>query len=339
MSFEKEESALKGMDAFVQEHGFQEKSNQYYGMFNDMHMVIKEENLFVCAYLYLDLPKDGRKALRDLEKQMNETGTRYDAKVSIDLEHRGFLKIEIKNTDDALSNLERFLNNCDLLLRPYGREMGLLCAYCRREMQDVKPEYKMENGLVVPVCPDCVNLESADKAKKADNRRTIEQKRMMKGLLGGWIGCLISIALWILAGFGGSFLLDIAFAFVSVALIKRLFERMSKAPNRLNSVTVCAFAMLALLIGSAAGYTVSVNSVNESMREHAAYLISYGPEALEDYQKMEIEAFKNGDYDDITLAYTLKDPYFYKGLIVPAAAILISSFSSDSINLKQRKRR
>ena len=61
--------------------------------------------------------------------------------------------------------------------------------------------------------------------------------------------------------------------------------------------------------------------------------------ALEDYQKMEIEAFKNGDYDDITLAYTLKDPYFYKGLITPAAAILISSFSVDSISLKQRKRR
>lgn len=329
---------MQGIHEFIRDHGFTEKDGQYFGMYNDMHMVIKEE-AEVSAYLYLDLPPEGRKARRDLEMQMNETGQRYDAKVFSDSGHKGFLKVEIKNSDEALSNLERFLDNCDLLLRPYGREMGLLCAYCRREMQDVKPEYKVENGLVVPVCPDCVNLESANKAKKADNRRTIEQKRMMKGLAGAGLGCLISMAIWIFSSIGASFILSIVFALASVSLIKWLFERMSKVPNRMNSVTVCAFAMLALVIGNAVGYTVNVNTYHEAMRENAIYLISYDQEELDAFQKSEIEAYQNGYYDDITLMYTLKDSGFYKSLVIPAVTVLIASFGADSIIPKFRRRR
>lgn len=327
------------MNDFIREHGFTEKDGQYFGMYNDMHMVIKEEDE-ISAYLYLDLPPEGRKARRDLENQLNETGERYDAKVAADSAHKGFLKITVKNNMDAGINLDRFLTNCDLLLRPYGREMGLLCAYCRREMQDVKPEYKMENGLIVPVCPNCVNLESANKAKKGDNRRTIDQKRMMKGIIGAGIGCVLSMVIWFVAGIGGSFFINIIAALISVFLIKWLFERFSKVPNRLTNVTVCAFAMFALILGRAAGYTVNINTYNESMRESAEYLISFGQdEQIDAIQESLIEAYRNGDYDNVTIMAALVNPAFYTSMIVPAAAVLIASFGADSINLKSRRRR
>lgn len=329
---------MQGMNDFIREHGFTEKDGQYFGMYNDMHMVIKEEDE-ISAYLYLDLPPEGRKARRDLENQLNETGERYDAKVAADSAHKGFLKITVKNNMDAGSNLDRFLTNCDLLLRPYGREMGLLCAYCRREMQDVKPEYKMENGLVVPVCPECVNLESASKAKKGDNRRTIDQKRMTKGLIGAGIGCVLSIVVWFFAGIGGGFIINILAALISVFLIKWLFERFSKVPNRLNSVTICVFAILALLIGRAVGFTANINTFNESMRENAEYLITYGTEETDASQETVIKAYQNGEYDNVTVIHTLTNPVFYSNIIVPVAAVLIASFGADSINLKPRRRR
>lgn len=331
---------MQAMNAFIREHGFTEKDGQYFGMYSDMHMVIKEEGDFFCAYLYLDLPPEGRKARRDLESQLNETGERYGAKVSADSAHKGFLKIDIENAPDAGVCLDRFLTNCDLLLRPYGREMGLLCAYCRREMQDVKPEYKMENGLVVPVCPDCVNLESASKAKKGDNRRTIDQKRMMKGIAGAAIGCVLSMGIWFFAGIGGSFFVNIIAALVSVFLIRWLFERFSKVPNRLTSVAVYVFAMFALVVGTALGYTAQINEQNKSMREWADLMaISDEAGALDQAFKEELEAVWSGLYDNITIVDTLKNPDYYKGIVISAAAVLIASFGADSINLKPRRRR
>ncbi len=331
---------MQNMNEFIREHGFTEKDGQYFGMYNDMHMVIKEEEEAVSAYLYLDLPPEGRKARRDLENQLNETGERYDAKVCADSAHKGFLKITVKNNMDAGINLDRFLTNCDLLLRPYGREMGLLCAYCRREMQDVKPEYKMENGLVVPVCPNCVNLESANKAKKGDNRRTIDQKRMMKGIIGAGIGCVLSMIIWFFAGIGGSIFVNIIAALASVFLIKWLFERFSKVPNRLTNVTVCVFAMFALIVGSAVGYTIDINQQNEDMRQWADYMAIYEEAGIMDSVLLEdMEAAMAGAYDNITVFDTLADPEYYKGIVIPAAAVLIASFGADSINLKSRKRR
>lgn len=331
---------MQNMDAFIREYGFSLRDGQYYGMYNDMHMVIREEDGNVCAYLYLDLPPEGRKARRELLNQLNETGKRYDAKVSADVSHKNFLKIETVNTSGADSNLERFLNNCDLLLRPYGREMGLLCAYCRREMQDVKPEYKTENGLVVPVCPDCVNLESAGKARKGSNRKTIDQKRMMKGVAGAAIGCVISMAIWFFAGIGGSFIVNIAAALISVFLIKWLFERFSKVPNRLNSVTVCVFAMFALVIGSAAGYTVNVNTYIDAVRETAVYVDQLGQQEQADAPvRAETDVYPYEEYDNVSIMFAFRNPVFYAGLIVPAIAVLIASFGVDSINLKNRRRR
>lgn len=325
--------------AFAKANSFLEMNGMFYGMYNDMHMVVKDEGEWLSAYLYLDLPPAGRKARRDLENLMNEKGDRYLARVAPN-SPSGFLKIEISKEDDACVNLDRFLTECDILLRPFGREMGLLCAYCRREMQDVKPEYKMENGLVVPVCPDCVNLESANKAKKGDNRRTIDQKRMMKGIIGAGIGCLISMVIWFFAGIGGSFFINIIAALASVFLIKWLFERLSKVPNRLTNVTVCVFAMFALIVGRAAGYTVNNNTYNKSMRESAEYLISFGQkEEMDVIQESLIEAYQNGDYDNVTIMAALMNPVFYTGIIVPAVAVLIASFGADSINLKSRKRR
>ena len=330
---------MKGILDFAERYAFTEMNGLFYGMFSDMHMNLKEEGNVLSAYLYLDLPPAGRKARRELESQMNEKGDRYGAKVC-ENSPNGFLKIEIKNDSDAGMNLDRFLTECDLLLRPYGREMGLLCAYCRKEMQDIKPEYKMENGFVVPVCPDCVNLESAGKAKKGDNRRTIEKKRMTRGLTGAFIGSIISMVLWAVVGLGGSFLVNIIASLISVFLIKFLFEKMSRVPNRLTSVTILAFSLFALLIGSAVGFTVNTNQYHESMRETARYMESYGvsdPE-IPYYGELAMDV-ENGVYDDITIIDAYKDPAYYKGIVVSVVAVIIASVGSDSLNLKSRKRR
>ena len=325
---------------FINNNGFSELSGQYYGTYNDMHMVLKKENAGLFAYLYLDLPPSGRKEWRDLVREMNARGERLGVKVPDTQEKKGFLQIALSEDKDASNTLERFLMECDLLLRPYGREMGLLCAYCRKEMQDIKPEYKLENGLVVPVCPDCVNLESAGKAKKGDNRRTIEKKRMTKGLLGATIGSVISMALWAVVGLGGSFLINIIAALLSVFLIKFLFEKLSRVPNRLTSVTIFAFALIALLIGSAVGYTVNTNQYHESMREYASNLDSYGVSDPEiPYYGELLEDAKNGVYDDITIIDAYRDPAYYKGIAVSLVAVIVASVGSDSLNLKMRKRR
>ena len=325
---------------FIDAYAFSEMSGQYYGTYNDMHMVLKKEDASVSVYLYLDLPPAGRKERRDLISEMNARGERLGAKVYDSEENKGFLKIALNDDEDVSNALERFLMECDLLLRPYGREMGLLCAYCRKEMQDVKPEYKMENGLVVPVCPDCVNLESAGKAKKADNRRTIEKKRMIRGLAGAAAGCAISVVLWTVVGLGGSFLVNIIAALLSVFLIKFLFEKMSRVPNRLTSVTILAFSLFALLIGRAVGYTVSTNQYYESMRETASYMEAYGVSDPEIPYYGELMAdVENGVYDDITIIDAYKDPDYYKGIVVSVVAVVIASVGSDSLNLKMRRRR
>ena len=314
-------------------------NGQYYGMFSDMHLVLKEEGETASAYLYLDLPPAGRKARRELETQLDEKGKRYAAKVH-ENSPDGFLRIDFQNDGEASVNLDRFLIECDLLLRPYGREMGLLCAYCRKEMQEVKPKYKIDNGLVVPVCPDCVNLESAGKAKKADNRRTIEKKRMIRGLIGAGSGCVISTLIWFVVGLGNSFLINIIAALAGVFLIKWLFEKMSKVPNRLSSVTILMFSLLALLIGSAIAHTVSTNQYHESMRETAGYMEAYGVSDTEiPYYGDLLKDAQNGVYDDITIIDAYKDPEYYKGIAISVAAVVIASLGTDSLNLKSRKRR
>ncbi len=331
---------MESIKNFIDAYAFSEMSGQYYGTYNDMHMVIKKEDAHASVYLYLDLPPAGRKERRELVAEMNARGERLGVKVYDSEDKIGFLKIILSENGDVSNDLERFLMECDLLLRPYGREMGLLCAYCRKEMQDVRPEYKMENGLVVPVCPDCVNLESAGKAKKADNRRTIEKKRMTKGLIGAAIGCAISAVLWTVVGLGGSFLVNIIAALLSVFLIKFLFEKMSRVPNRLTSVTILAFSLFALLIGSAVGYTVNTNQYHESMRETASYMEAYGVSDPEiPYYGDLMEDAKNGVYDDITLIDAYKDPAYYRGIVVSVVAVVIASVGSDSLNLKMRKRR
>ncbi|MBR3927572.1 MAG: hypothetical protein IKJ65_01065 [Clostridia bacterium] len=330
------------MDAleFVRAHAFKEMDGQYFGMYSDMHLVLKEEGEILCAYLYLDLPPEGRRARRELNEKMTENGERYNAKISSDQSAKGFLKIEIQNDDDAGSNLDRYLTNCDLFLRPFGREMGLLCAYCRSEIADVQPEYRMHNGLVVPVCPDCAHLEGAGKAKKADNRRTVAQRRMTRGVIGAFVGSLISVALWFFAGVGQGYVFSIVISFASVFLIKWMFERFSKTLNRLTSFAVCAFAMLALISGTVFSYTVKTNEYRESMRESAVYLEIFSQDDQMNPDQMGlIDAYKAGDFENITCFDALKDSAYYRNLIVPAISVVIASFGMDSVSLRSRRRR
>ncbi len=322
---------MTGFKDFIERYQFQKAdAGVYYGTYSDMHMVLTEEEGALSACLYLDLPSPGRKARKELEAQLNEKGERYEAVVSPNQDKNGFLKILIKNSEDASVDLDRFLTECDLLLRPYGREMGLLCAYCRKEMQEEKPQYKMENGMVIPVCTACANLSGNAKVKKADNRKTLEEKRMMRGIIGALIGTGISVGIWALASFGGSLLIKIFAAFASVYLIKLLYEKMSRMPTRLTGIFLAVFTMFSMILGSAIGYTVNVNQMNEAMREYQMY-----EEMFESSNEDEIVYA----YEDISVMDALVSPDFYSSIAVSACAVIFASFTSDSGSMRFRRRK
>lgn len=331
---------MQYLNEFIERYAFCEMSGQYYGMYNDMHMALLKENEGYTAYLYLDLPPAGRKERRDLIAEMNARGARFDISVNDQQEKKGFLRIAVPEDRYASSSLDRFLTECDILLRPYGREMGLLCAYCRKEMREETPVYKMENGIVVPVCPACAGLESASRAKKGDNRKTIEKKRTLKGIVGAAIGCLISMVMWGLTGGGRGILMSIICAFASVALIKWLFEKMSKVPNRLKSVAILALALFALIVGSSVRYTKDVNDYNRYWRDWGASMqITNEAGILDPAYEEDLMDVNMGVYDDQTLIDTFGDIEYYKGLAIPVAAVIFASFGSDAVSFKPRKRR
>lgn len=331
---------MTGMDEFIREYSFLEMNGVYYGTYSDMHMVLKTEGGKALACLYLDLPPQGRKARREIEDRMNEKGERYCIRLLPEQPHKTFLEIEIPEEADAGSMLDRFLTECDLILRPYGREMGLLCAYCRKEMQEEKPVYRQENGMIVPVCPACASLDNASQAKRGDNRRTIDKKRMRKGLFGAAIGCLISAAVWAVVGTYMGIYLNVIISIASVLLIKWLFEKMSKAPNRLKNVVVMALAVFALIVGTSVGYTIEVNEYNQSWRDWGAEMQT-AKEAgtLDPADEARLNDVNSGMMEDITLVDTFMDPLYYIEIAAPLAIVVIVSLTSDSLRLISRKRR
>ena len=325
---------------FIDRYAFSEMEDRFFGMYNDMHVVLMKEEKGFSANLYLDLPPFGRKERRELVSRMNEKGARFDACVTDHQEKKNFLKIVFSDQTDASSSLERFLTECDLLLRPYGREMGLLCAYCRKEMQEEKPVYRMEDAMVVPVCPACANLENAGQAKKADNRRTIDKKRMRKGVLGAAFGCLVSTGLWMLAFPYAGVYIAIILSIASVFLIKWMFEKMSRIPNRLKPAHVLALALFALIVGSSVRYTMYVNESNQAMREWNAIMgVSENAGAIDPAAAEIYDGFITDGYEDAALLDTFRNPEYYKEIALPVVFVVVASLGADSLIAANRKRR
>ena len=195
---------MTDFSAFVEQYGFQPADNGYAGKYADMCLTVAEIGGQLDARLYLDLPKGGRRA--ELLNAIREKTARYGSEMG-ESENPYVLRFTFSNDGTAISRMERFLNECDVLFRPYGREMGILCARCRREIKEGDSfVFHVEDGAALPVCGDCQN----GNVGRAENRTTIRKKRVRRGVLGALVLAVV---------FAGVVLAVVVFAGVVFAVV------------------------------------------------------------------------------------------------------------------------
>ena len=168
------------LQAFAAEHSLESVDGLYAGKYEDMYVTLRvEEETALRVMVYLNLPHGGKR--KALDEALAEKLARYGAKPA-ETAFANALAFRFYG-DDPLDDMRRFLAEADLLLRPYGREMGVLCARCRREFEEGET-YTLSaiDGELVPVCAECAET---GRAKRGENRSTIRQKRARKGVLGG----------------------------------------------------------------------------------------------------------------------------------------------------------
>lgn len=237
--------------AFVEQYGFQPADNGYAGKYADMCLTVAEIGGQLDARLYLDLPKGARRA--ELLNAIREKTARYGAEMG-ESENPYVLRFAFSNDGTAISRMERFLNECDVLFRPYGREMGILCARCRREIKEGDSfVFRVEDGAALPVCGDCQN----GNVGRAENRTTIRKKRVRRGVLGALVGMLVGMALWTalyLLNFGGFWIPAVAVG----AIVAWFYRRFGGIHDRWQAVVTGVCAAFAIIFGEIAGVCLNI---------------------------------------------------------------------------------
>ena len=242
------------LSAFAEQYGFQNTEAGYAGKYADMCLTLAEKNGRLDAKLYLDLPRGGRRAA--LLNALREKTARYGAEMG-ESESPYVLCFLFENDGTAISRMERFLSECDVLLRPYGREMGILCAQCRREIK-VGDDFvfRPEGGAALPVCADCQN----GNVGRAENRATIRKRRARRGVLGALVGMLVGAALWMALkclGVGGFWLPALAVG----AIVAWFYRRFGGIHDRWQAVITGVCAAFAIVFGEIAGVCAQIGFV------------------------------------------------------------------------------
>ena len=236
---------------FAARYGFQKTDAGYAGKYADMCLTLAERDGRLDARLYLDLPRGGRRAA--LLNALGEKTGRYGAEMGEGEDPRA-LCFSFENDGTAITRMERFLSECDVLLRPYGREMGILCAQCRREIKEGETfVFRAEGGVALPVCADCQN----GKVGRAENRATIRKRRARRGVLGALVGMLVGAALWTALkclGVGGFWIPALAVG----AIVAWFYRRFGGIRDRWQAVITGACAAFAIVLGEIAGVCLSV---------------------------------------------------------------------------------
>lgn len=121
------------IQAFAAEHSLECVDGLYAGRYEDMYITLRaEEETALRVMVCLNLPRGGRR--KALEEALAEKLARYGAK-PVETAFANALASRFYG-NDPLDDMRRFLAEADPLLRPYGREMGVLCARCRREFEE-----------------------------------------------------------------------------------------------------------------------------------------------------------------------------------------------------------
>ena len=236
---------------FAARYGFQKTDAGYAGKYADMCLTLAEREGRLDARLYLDLPRGGRRA--ELLNALGEKTARYGAEMG-ESANPCVLSFSFEDDGTAISRMERFLSECDVLLRPYGREMGILCAQCRREIKEGDDfVFRAEDGAALPVCGDCRD----GVVGRAENRATIRKKRARRGILGALVGMLAGMALWtalILLNFGGFWIPAVAVG----AIVAWFYRRFGGIHDRWQAAVTGVCAAFAIVFGEIAGVCLSV---------------------------------------------------------------------------------
>lgn len=229
------------LSEFVEKHGFERVGDWYAGTYADMHLEARETDGLLEIGLFLDLPRGGKWTA--LIQALKEKEERFAALIA-EGENPCILKATFSECDCAL--MERFLSECDTLIRPYGREMGILCAQCRREIHEGEfGEYRLIGQDALPVCSNCVN----GKVSRAENRRTVQKKRARGGVLGALTGTLVAAAAWAIVaalGLSGYFIPALGVGF----LVNYFYERFGGIDDKWKVWIVAACAIFAVLLGT-----------------------------------------------------------------------------------------
>ena len=171
---------------FAEEHHLTETNGAYAGVYEDMFISVRETENELVMHIALDMPRGAKK--EQLMQALSEKQERFRVKVS-ESANANVLVFTFVNDPTAVSRMERFVSECDVLLRPYGREMGILCGRCRTEIHEEDAwEIQYVDGELLPVCSACASGANA----KGVNRNTIKRSRAKKGIVGALIGMLIS---------------------------------------------------------------------------------------------------------------------------------------------------
>lgn len=257
------------IQAFAAEHSLECVDGLYAGRYEDMYITLRaEEETALRVMVCLNLPRGGRR--KALEEALAEKLARYGAK-PVETAFANALAFRFYG-NDPLDDMRRFLAEADPLLRPYGREMGVLCARCRREFEEGET-YTLSaiDGELVPVCAECAET---GRAKRGENRSTIRQKRARKGMLGGLLGLLAAAVVWGLMEFLGisSFFLP---AVLIPLLVNLIYEKMGGLRDRYQvwMVSLCSAGGIVLggvlfVAVSMLYYSAQVEGLTETMMEY-----------------------------------------------------------------------
>lgn len=260
------------LQAFAAEHSMESIGGLYAGNYEDMYITMQieyEGTLRVMAYLSLP-PRGKRKAL---EEALAEKLAHYQAEPA-ETDFANALAFRFLG-EDALDDMRRFFAAVDLLLRPYGREMGVLCARCRREFEAGETyTLSLIDGEHVPVCAECMET---GRAKHGENRSTIRQKRARKGALGGLLGLLAASVVWALMELVGisSYFLP---AVLIPLLVNLIYEKMGGLRDRYQAWMVSLCSAGGILLGGM--IYAAASAVYYMYTEMQAWAMSVYGEAL-----------------------------------------------------------
>lgn len=325
---------MKLFDEFVRDNGFAVESDTGYGTYSDMHMVLKQEADVLSAYLYLCLPAPGKKERRALEEAIKEKGERFSAAVGVS-SHPSFLRIDFRYDESVYKPVERFLNECDILLRPYGREMGIICAFCKKELDDKKPVYKREGDMIVPVCSDCSSFESGEKVKRNANRQDFNRKRARRSAVGFGLGFLLCFGIHTLLSYSAGFYSYIV-AMSCPFLLRYMFERFGGSFRRFNDnqmiALLSAVCVIALLIGSAFGAAIRMSEYAENYENSTQQFVydeyteeSTQGEAAAEFDRFIDMTFGTGAFRLTTPLGQLASLQLYTDNIIPAFLTVVGA--------------